>query len=186
MVVEEIDLHSQPLLEKWRFFNISKYAGPVKVFALKEFHNFAHTITAAQVHCAPSTGYLLRSVICLQPMARPLAFMLRWRSPPNILSVNSPVWLSNVAMLCCFACRSTPTIFISASFARAFLGWHRKVYSGVARRRTYVISYPKIEEQDPSIGSTNWADAGGMTSSPAHLSHSCSSRSVLFFGWEGL
>jgi len=110
LVVEEIDLHSQPLLEKWRFFNISKYAGPVKVFALKEFHNFAHTITAAQVHCAPSTGYLLRSVICLQPMARPLAFMLRWRSPPNILSVNSPVWLSNVAMLCCFACRSTPTI----------------------------------------------------------------------------
>ncbi|PYV94378.1 MAG: hypothetical protein DMG86_23415 [Acidobacteria bacterium] len=58
------------------FFNISKYAGPVKVFALKEFHNFAHTITAAQVHCAPSTGYLLRSVICLQPMARPLAFII--------------------------------------------------------------------------------------------------------------
>ncbi|PYX16402.1 MAG: hypothetical protein DMG84_07695 [Acidobacteria bacterium] len=69
------------------FFNISKYAGPVKVFALKEFHNFAHTITAAQVHWAPSTGYLLRSVICLQPMARPLAFMLRWRSPPNISPV---------------------------------------------------------------------------------------------------
>ena len=30
--------------------------------------------------------------------------------------VNSPVFVSTIAMVCCLACRSQPTIFISASF----------------------------------------------------------------------
>src|SRR4029077_6290106 len=33
-------------------------------------------------------------------------------------------------MVCCFACRSHPRIFISASFVPSLFGWNRKVYSG--------------------------------------------------------
>src|SRR4029077_17250855 len=33
-------------------------------------------------------------------------------------------------MVCCFACRSHPRIFISASFVPSLFGCNRKVYSG--------------------------------------------------------
>src|SRR5262249_5675183 len=53
-------------------------------------------------------------------------------------SVNSPVSLSNMAMLCCLACRSHPTIFISASFVPSLFGLdNEKVYSG--RREAGVL-----------------------------------------------
>jgi integrase/recombinase XerD len=39
-----------------------------------------------------------------------------------IFSVNSPVSMPNIAMLCCLACRSQPTIFISASFVPSLFG----------------------------------------------------------------
>jgi hypothetical protein len=56
--------------------------------------------------------------------------------------MNSPVSVSTVAMLCCFACRSQPTIFISASFVPSLLVGYRKVLLGSLRgRRRYVISY---------------------------------------------
>jgi hypothetical protein len=42
-----------------------------------------------------------------------------------------------MAMLCCFACRSQPTIFISASFVPSLLVGYRKVYS--ARREADVV-----------------------------------------------
>src|SRR6266536_4456120 len=53
-------------------------------------------------------------------------------------SVSSPVSVSNMAMLCCLACRSHPTIFISASFVPS-LFWldTAKVYSG--RREADVL-----------------------------------------------
>src|SRR4029077_81886 len=35
-----------------------------------------------------------------------------------------------MAIVCCFACRSQPTTFISASFVPSFLVGYRKVYSG--------------------------------------------------------
>ena len=41
--------------------NISKYAGPVKVFVVVNFMILRTLFTAAQVHCAPSTGYSLDS-----------------------------------------------------------------------------------------------------------------------------
>src|SRR5215510_5637774 len=57
-------------------------------------------------------------------------------------SVHSPVSVSNMAMLCCLACRSTPTIFISASFFPSSFGWYHKSLLGSLRgRRTYVITY---------------------------------------------
>src|SRR6266550_2155334 len=39
-------------------------------------------------------------------------------------------WGGTMAMVCCFACRSYPRIFISASFVPSLFGWNRKVYSG--------------------------------------------------------
>src|SRR3989442_12496329 len=42
-----------------------------------------------------------------------------------------------MAMVCCFACRSHPKIFISASFVPSFLVGYRKVYSG--RREADVV-----------------------------------------------
>jgi hypothetical protein len=42
-----------------------------------------------------------------------------------------------MAMVCCLAWRSQPTIFISASSSRAFLVGYRKVYSG--RREADVV-----------------------------------------------
>jgi hypothetical protein len=60
-----------------------------------------------------------------------IAFMLQ------CLSVNSPVSVSTMAMVCCFACRSHPRIFISASFVPSFLVGYRKVYSG--RREADVV-----------------------------------------------
>src|SRR4029077_6742549 len=44
--------------------------------------------------------------------------------------MNSPVSVSTMAIVCCFACRSQPTIFISASFGPSLLVGYRKVYSG--------------------------------------------------------
>src|SRR5438034_8481796 len=53
-----------------------------------------------------------------------------------------------MAMLCCFACRSTPTIFISASFARAFLfGSHKSLLGSSRGRRTYVITHRRLHPQ---------------------------------------
>ena len=43
--------------------------------------------------------------------------------------MNSPVSVSTMAMVCCLACRSQPTIFISASFVPSLLVGYRKVYS---------------------------------------------------------
>jgi hypothetical protein len=42
-----------------------------------------------------------------------------------------------MAIVCCFACRSQPTIFISASFVPSLLVGYRKVYSG--RREADVV-----------------------------------------------
>src|SRR5438132_13963104 len=42
-----------------------------------------------------------------------------------------------MAIVCCFACRSHPKIFISASFVPSFLVGYRKVYSG--RREADVV-----------------------------------------------
>jgi len=51
--------------------------------------------------------------------------------------LNSPVSVSTIAMVCCFACRSHPRIFISAYFVPSFLVGYRKVYSG--RREADVV-----------------------------------------------
>src|SRR5712692_8050945 len=72
-----------------------------------------------------------------------------WRS---VFSVNSPVSVSTMAMVCCFACRSHPRIFISASFVPSLFGWNRKVYSG-RREADLVMSsvkyfYPAGEPGD--------------------------------------
>src|ERR1035438_154804 len=60
----------------------------------------------------------------------------------SVFSVNSPVSVSTIAMVCCFACRSHPTIFISASSVPSLWVRHHKVILGSSRgRRRYVISY---------------------------------------------
>src|ERR1700730_6043563 len=48
----------------------------------------------------------------------------------SVFSMNSPVAVSTMAIVCCLACRSHPTILISASFVPSFLVGYRKVYSG--------------------------------------------------------
>src|SRR5262249_24980602 len=59
--------------------------------------------------------------------------------------------VSNMAMLCCFACRSTPTIFISASFAPSLFWLDSKSLLGSSRgRRTYVISHAMFRQQHSS------------------------------------
>ena len=93
-----------------------------------------------------TTGLLDSRLAAQKLSVRPVdhAFASAARSPES-----SPVQL---AMLCCFACRSTPTIFISASFARAFWLDPIKVYSGVRGRHTYVISHAcsrHLERPDP-------------------------------------
>src|ERR1017187_2307039 len=55
----------------------------------------------------------------------------------SVFSVNSPVSVSTIAMVCCFACRSHPTIFISASSVPSLWVRHHKVYSG--RREADVV-----------------------------------------------
>src|ERR1700745_2922594 len=46
-----------------------------------------------------------------------------------------------MAMVCCLACRSQPTIFISASFVPSLLGWIPQSLLGPLRgRRRYDIS----------------------------------------------
>ena len=71
-----------------------------------------------------------------------------------------------MAMLCCLACRSQPTIFISASFVPSLFGWNPvKVYSG-RREADVLMSSPTghythdvvnefngdISEQSDSVG----------------------------------
>jgi hypothetical protein len=92
--------------------------------------------------------------LALPAIAKTTAWLLSLRyTPPDLLrkrktlvpcslrasvfSVNSPVSVSTMAMLCCFACRSQPTIFISASFVPSLFGLYRKVYSG--RREADVV-----------------------------------------------
>ena len=48
----------------------------------------------------------------------------------SVFSVNSPVSVSTMATVCCFACRSHPGIFNSASFVPSLFGWYHKVYWG--------------------------------------------------------
>ena len=55
--------------------------------------------------------------------------------------MNSPVSVSTIAIVCCFACRSQPTIFISASFVPSLLVGYCKVYSG-RRGADVVMSSP--------------------------------------------
>src|ERR1700730_5478670 len=48
-----------------------------------------------------------------------------------------------MAMVCCLACRSQPTIFISASFVPSLFGWIPQSLLGpLWGRRRYDISYP--------------------------------------------
>jgi hypothetical protein len=56
------------------FFNISKYAGTVKIFAVMNFIIWSTLFTTAQVHCVSSTSNWLRSVICIQPMGSAFRF----------------------------------------------------------------------------------------------------------------
>src|SRR5579864_8235831 len=58
--------------------------------------------------------------------------------------MNSPVSVSTMAIVCCFACRSHPTIFISASFVPSLLVGYRKVYSG--RREADVVMTSAIRK----------------------------------------
>src|SRR5207244_3254023 len=51
--------------------------------------------------------------------------------------------------VCCFACRSHPKIFISASFVPSFLVGYRKVYSG--RREADVV-------MSSATGQSSWRD----------------------------
>jgi hypothetical protein len=59
--------------------------------------------------------------------------------------VNSPVSVSTTAMLCCRACRSQPTMFISASFVPSLFGWTPQSLLGLFRgRRRYEISHGRL------------------------------------------
>src|SRR5215472_13051175 len=69
-VVLEIRVHpASPELPQADFFNISKYAGRVKGFAVIKVMISSVLFTAARMHCVPSTGYRVRSVICIQPIS---------------------------------------------------------------------------------------------------------------------
>jgi hypothetical protein len=68
----------------------------------------------------------------LQSISRFFKFL-----PGEQRQLNSPVSVSTMAMVCCFACRSHPRIFISASFVPSLLVGYRKVYS--ARREADVV-----------------------------------------------
>src|SRR6266487_584332 len=52
-----------------------------------------------------------------------------------------------MAMLCCLACRSQPTIFISASFVPSLFGWIPQSLLGpLWGRRRYDISYGRYQD----------------------------------------
>src|ERR1017187_7900098 len=79
----------------------------------------------------------------------------------SVFSVNSPVSVSTIAMVCCFACRSHPTIFISASSVPSLWVRHHKVYSG--RREADVVMSSVIrfapaqdDESWPTCVSMRW------------------------------
>jgi len=66
--------------------------------------------------------------------------------PGRGLSVNSPVSVSTISMLCCRACGSQPTIFISASFVPSLFGWTPESLLGLfPGRRCYEISHGRLQ-----------------------------------------
>jgi hypothetical protein len=59
-----------------------------------------------------------------------------------------------MAMLCCLACRSQPTIFISASFAPSLFGWIPQSLLGrLWGRRRYDISHRRLHSKPLAPGS---------------------------------
>src|SRR5215831_12066451 len=47
-----------------------------------------------------------------------------------------------MAMVCCLACRSQPTIFISASFIPSLFGWNQK-FTRLVVRPTFLCHHPQ-------------------------------------------
>jgi hypothetical protein len=60
--------------------------------------------------------------------------------------------LSTMAIVCCFACRSHPTIFISASFVPSLLVGYLKVYS--ARREADLVM-SSVTEKSARLANLN-------------------------------
>ena len=86
--------------------------------------------------------------------------------------MNSPVYVSIMAMVCGFACRLHPGIFISASFAPSLFGSNRKVYSG-GREADLVMSSATSEVARDSVkGAIN------AITTPANLLQGSSSPNV--------
>src|SRR5260370_42344547 len=72
----------------------------------------------------------------------------------SVFSLNSPVSVSTIAIVCCLACRSQPTIFISASFVPSLWVRHHKVYSGPCEADVVMTSVGSRHSPYCAIAST--------------------------------
>ncbi len=74
-----------------------------------------------------------------------------------------------MAMVCCFACRSHPGIFISASFVPSLFGWNRKVYSGRREADLIMSSVTFQLARHSPAGSVSNRCRRGIGSAPTRL-----------------
>jgi hypothetical protein len=70
----------------------------------------------------------------------------------KFLSTNSPVSVSTMAMVCCLACRSQPTIFISASFVPSLFGWIPQSLLGRCEADVVMTSATGDFTHNPALG----------------------------------